>query len=126
MIHMPVVSPPAAHEWDTHIEYLFAMTVYFGHMWHELWESTDEEFGINAYPFILFQFLETEKYAPYWQCMLKKPSKLCAKIAIEKGLVPSFESFIAEIDTLMADGYKSTCSLGYRRPKLIGSDTKED
>jgi hypothetical protein len=46
----------------------------------------------------------------FLKCIALSQSKDCAQIAVDKKLVPSFENYAAEIDALLTQGMKPSCS----------------
>lgn len=58
-------------------------------------------------------------------CLIKKGLIAeCAQVAVEEKIVPSFETYVAEIDALTAQGYKATCSYAPPEPQIIEPEEK--
>jgi hypothetical protein len=55
-----------------------------------------------------------KKKNEFWNCYLEKQSKECVEQAVKNNLVPSFDVYAAEIDGLIAAGYKPVCNYYHR------------
>lgn len=77
-------------------------------------ESLDGEL-LDIYSDTIFRlaqdmgFEHREEGKKYLACMKEKPFKNCANIAVNGGLIPSFESYAKQIDLFMVNGIKSSC-----------------
>lgn len=59
---------------------------------------------------ILRELLNQISGQKFLACLKQKDSNLCIEEAVEINLIPSFEDYAKEIDTLVAAGYQPQCS----------------
>lgn len=114
MMHTDTTIPPGrSGDYVTRWRDVQIMTV------HSLGVSWDNAEGNKMFYSLANSVLGQAMHHKFNECMVEERYEECAAIAVEEKSVPSFESYVIEIEALAARGLKPTCQEdGYNRRKV--------
>ena len=113
LMHHPDLCPPGGCDYASKLRNILIMTVHasdYKFPDNEEYEGTKLYFK-SAFDFVFERYqlgYENGKGEKFLKCLYQSKGS-CAKIAVDEGLVPSFEEYAKEIDAFTNAGFKSKC-----------------